>query len=169
MSDGHLGLERVPFGASIVAVATQRLAQIVRATLSDVLGTRGELSLLEWRICVALRECGPVPQKEVVLFCRMQQAQVSRALSSMQNRRLIEAMQGREDRRSRLFILTSEGQALFERNRPDVERFCAAMDGALSAKERAQFLDMCERIAIACHDSNPADMAEAPAHHRRVN
>ncbi|WP_322867489.1 MarR family winged helix-turn-helix transcriptional regulator [Aquicoccus sp. G2-2] len=168
MSNDHLGLDHVPLGASAVAVATQRLAQMVRADLGEVLAVRGDLSLLEWRICVALAERGPVPQKEIVSFCRMQQAQVSRALAVLQSRRLIHVEQGSKDRRSKLFHLTPEGRALFEKNLPDVERFCATIDDALTPQERSQFIDMCERIASACHDKKPAGTLPPTARIKQV-
>lgn len=143
-----LELDRIPVGTSRVPMAAYRLSRLLRSSLSDLLSLHGgELGLVAWRICLALSQKSELSQKELVEFTDMEQGQVSRAMRLMEDRGLIQSTQSVTDRRMRLFRLADKGWDHFNRARPAVTQFYRALDRALSAEEREQFLDMSRRIA----------------------
>lgn len=144
-----LRLDTVPPGASLVSVATQRAARLLRGRLAEVLAGAGTLSLVDWRICLCLARDEEQTQKALVDFSGMEQGQVSRALARMEDRGLLTARQSAEDRRVRLFALTQKGRAWFEALRPVVSAYGARIDAALTPDEQHQFLDMLGRITAA--------------------
>lgn len=149
MTASTLDLDSIPYGASTIAIAAHRLSQLLRSEFERTLSDHGELSLIEWRICVGLSRSTPITQKELVGFTRMQQAQVSRALLQLEERGLIESRPCNQDRRARRYSLTDNGRAHFDHNWPVAEAHRQAVDGALDPAEVAQYLEMSERIALA--------------------
>lgn len=150
-SSDRLDLGHVPPGASILSMATHRLSRLMRSQLSALLAAEGDLSLVDWRICVALSQRPDVPQKALVDYAKMEQAHVSRSLSVMQNRGLILSRRSERDKRIWLYSLTEKGHYHFEKVLPAVAGRCQAIDEALSPEEMAQFLDMARRLADASH------------------
>ncbi|MFT5111115.1 MAG: DNA-binding MarR family transcriptional regulator [Parasphingorhabdus sp.] len=149
MSNDYLDLQTMPRIASSVAIATQRLSQLVRGELEKVFNEFGELSLIEWRICLKLFDAGLTTQKEIVAFTKMQQAQVSRSLRSLEERKFIKTERGVEDRRNRLFSLTRKGRQQIKIYSPIIEQFCSTIDDEFTLTEIKQYLAMSERIAQA--------------------
>lgn len=147
--DDPLDLDNVPECTSQASMATYRLARIVRSGLSDVLSSYSELGLVAWRISLCLSEEVIVSQKVLVNFTDIEQAQVSRALGIMETRGLINSFKSPDDGRVRLFSLTDMGTRHFERVLPAVTAYYDGLDKALSEDERAQFLDMARRMALA--------------------
>lgn len=148
-SSDPLELDHVPPGASILSMATHRLSRLMRAQLSNLLATEGDLSLVDWRICVALSQRENVPQKMLVDYAKMEQAHVSRSLSLMQARGLIHSRRSDQDKRIWLYSLTEKGHTHFKAVLPAVSARCQAIDETLSPEEMAQFLDMTRRLAVA--------------------
>lgn len=158
MTNSYLGLEKIPFGASSVAVTAYRLSQLLRSELEGALAVQGELSLIEWRICLGLSEASTVSQKELVQFTRMQQAQVSRALVLLEERSLIVSTSSKQDRRSKLYSLTELGSKYLKRNLPIVLEFCETIDAALSPPEIELYMQLSERIArVAIENAKQTD------------
>lgn len=148
MSD-PLDLANVPVGTSPVPMATYRLSRLIRAGLADCLSLSSELGLVAWRICLGLSGNKPVAQRELVEFTDLEQAQVSRALKTMEDRGLIGSRRSDHDGRVRLFHLTAKGRKQFNTVLPAVSAYYAAIDEALTEDEQAQFLSMARRVAAA--------------------
>ena len=144
-----LELETVPLGASKVAIATSRLSRLIRTEQEKALATHGDLTLVEWRICMALSQEKSVSQKGLIAFTQIQQAQVSRALVQLEAREIIKSLTSETDRRSKLYTLTDLGHEHFKRNLPVITAFSESIEQALGAAEVALFLDLSERIAKA--------------------
>ncbi len=149
MTDGFLDLDFVPPGASIIAMATHRLSRLLRSELGELLNQQAGLGLPAWRIFIGLASRGEITQKELVEFTKIEQAQISRSLTFMENDGLISSRRCDDDRRSRRFSLTDRGRAEYERQLPSVSVYCSTVDQALTAEELDQFLSMAERIAKA--------------------
>ena len=149
MTDGSLDLNTVPRISSVLAIATQRLSQLVRNELERLFAEHGDLNLIDWRICLKLFDSGPSSQKSIVEFSKMQQAQVSRSMRSLEDRGYIDSERGEEDRRSRIFSLTPAGAEQVKHYRPMVETFCRVIDNSFSDEEIEMYLAMSERIAAA--------------------
>ncbi|MCF4099284.1 MarR family winged helix-turn-helix transcriptional regulator [Maritalea mediterranea] len=144
-----LRLDHIPDTASELSVATQRLARLLRGQISMLLAAHGELGLVEWRICLCISQSENPSQKALVDFAGIEQAQVSRALMKLEQKGLIQSRQSDEDRRVRIFGLSDMGQAYFDRVQPVIAAYHQQMDAVLSEQEKAQFLDMVERVAKA--------------------
>ncbi len=67
----------------------------------------------------------------------------------LEQKGIIESKQSARDRRVRIFALSDEGQAYFDRVQPVIEAYHQQIDAVLSEQEKAQFLDMVERVAKA--------------------
>ena len=147
MTDGFLDLDFVPPGASIIAMATHRLSRLLRSELGELLNQQAGIGLPVWRIFIGLASRGGITQKELVEFTKIEQAQISRSLTYMENDGLISSRRCDDDRRSRRFSLTAKGRAEYEQQLPSVSVYCNAVDQALTAEELDQFLSMAERIA----------------------
>lgn len=149
MTPDLLDLNHVPPGASILSMATHRLSRLMRSQLSALLAAGGDLSLVDWRICVALSQREAMPQKALVDYAKMEQAHVSRSLSVMETRGLIHSRRSERDKRVWLYSLTEKGRYHFDRVLPAVTARCKCIDEALSPEEISQFLDMTRRLAGA--------------------
>ena len=149
MSTDLLESGHVPAGASVLSLATHRLSRLLRSQLATLLSRHGNLSLVDWRICVALSERGTSPQKGLADFAKMEQGQISRSLSLMQTRGLIRSERSDRDKRVWLYSLTDEGRSHFHKVLPVVADRCKSIDNTLSPSEREQFLDMAQRLARA--------------------
>lgn len=166
-SPDPLDLHHVPPGASVLSMATHRLSRLMRAQLSALLAAEGDLSLVDWRICVALSQREAVPQKALVDYAKMEQAHVSRSLSLMQARGLIHSRRSDRDKRIWLYSLTERGQFHFERVLPAVTARCNTIDETLTPAEIAQFLDMTRRLAVAAHSGETGNSGEKRRRRRK--
>jgi DNA-binding MarR family transcriptional regulator len=144
-----LRLDHIPDTASDLSVATQRLARLLRGQISMLLAANGELGLVEWRICLGISQSENPSQKDLVDFAGIEQAQVSRALMKLEQKGIIQSKQSDHDRRVRIFSLSETGQSYFERVEPVIATYHQQIDSVLSEAEKAQFLDMVERVAKA--------------------
>ena len=153
MTSGSLDLDKVPRISSVLAIATQRLSQLMRTELERLFAEHGDLNLIEWRICLKLFDSGPSTQKSIVEFSRMQQAQVSRSMRNLEDRGYIVSERGEEDRRSRIFSLTKTGKQQVKYYCPVVETFCEVVDSSFTELEKKMFLEMSEKIAGASEEA----------------
>ncbi|AVO38165.1 MarR family winged helix-turn-helix transcriptional regulator [Pukyongiella litopenaei] len=144
-----LDLTNVPSGTSEIAMAVYRLSRILRLGLSQALNDPEPLNLVTWRILLGLSDGEPVPQRDLVAFTDMEQAQVSRALKRLETDGLIRSSTCRSDGRVRLVSLTQRGRVTFEAALPAVQHYHRAIDVALGSEERAQFIAMSRRVAAA--------------------
>jgi len=149
VNDGVLDLDVVPAGASSVAIAAQRLSRLLTGQLGALLAQQRNLSLVDWRICVGLADQPWISQTALVGFTKMQQAQVSRSLSMLEQRGMIKASRNKTDRRGWQFALSDQGRVYFEEILPVVAAYCRGLDQVLTDRELILFLMLSEKIANA--------------------
>lgn len=147
--DSLLASDKIPVHSSLLSVATQRLARVLKSQISALLSDNGKLGLVEWRICLCISQSENPTQKDLVDFAGMEQGQISRAMMKLESRGLITSHQAPHDRRARIFALSETGKEYFDRVQPLVANYHASIDAALSPQEREQFIQMAERIAKA--------------------
>jgi DNA-binding MarR family transcriptional regulator len=145
VNDGVLDLDVVPAGASSVAIAAQRLSRLLTGQLGALLAQQRNLSLVDWRICVGLADQPWISQTALVGFTKMQQAQVSRSLSMLEQRGMIKASRNKTDRRGWQFALSDQGRAYFEEILPVVAAYCRGLDQVLTDRELILFLMLSEK------------------------
>ena len=130
--------------------------------MTRIVAQEEDIGLVAWRILVGLNLVSDATQTELVEFTRTEQAQLSRVLKDMETRGLISSGTDPADRRAKIFRLTDRGRGKHLALLPQITELTEAMDGALSADERKQFLSMCERIAKTSQQvgSNRQSMAD---------
>ena len=148
---GSVTLDDVPIGMSRLSVVTFRLTRFLRAEVSAVVNSRGNVGLVAWRVLMGLSLTTEVTQKQLVAFTRTEQAQLSKVLRDMHTQGLVHVATSLRDRRQSLFSLTEKGHAAHADLMPDVIAFTDAIDDALTPEEQTQFIAMCERIKTAAN------------------
>lgn len=156
-----MNLEDLPNGVSVLAVAVFRLSRTLRLAVSQIVSREEDIGLVAWRVLVGLNLVPDATQTELVDFTRTEQAQLSRVLKDMEARNLIRSDPVPGDRRSKIFSLTERGRTKHRILLPHVKRLTDALDAALTAEEREQFLSMCGRIAAASQKAGPNRIAKA--------
>ena len=144
-----MGLDEVPRGVSLLAVAVFRLARHLKSSVTRLVSEQETTGLVGWRVMLGLSQVPDATQKELVEFTRTEQAQLSRVLKSMVAQELITMESNPLDRREKIFSLTRAGRAGYKRLLPKVSTLAQAMDSALSKREQQQFISMCARIEKA--------------------
>jgi DNA-binding MarR family transcriptional regulator len=159
-----MSLDDVPNGISLLAVATFRLSRGLKSEVTRVVSQDKEVNLVSWRVLVGLSLVSSANQIELVEFTRTEQAQLSRVLVQMSQRGLITSRLDVDDRRSRVFSMTSKGTEKYQRLSPSVTNLSNALDGALKPDEQMLFLSMCERImqaSIKTNQTNPKNGSQS--------
>jgi len=141
--------EATPIGSSFVVKSIHRMAtMLTRSTVAELAGT-GRFNLPEWRVVVWLNALGTSSQRRLVDLTGGEQAQISRVLSDLERRGLVQSGQSAQDKRARVFSLTAQGADSFADVCPDVSQLYGRIDSVLSEAELAQFISMLNRLADA--------------------
>ena len=148
-----MSLDDLPNGISLLAVAAFRLSRQLKSEVTRVVSQDKDVNLVSWRVLVGLSLVSSANQIELVEFTKTEQAQLSRVLGQMSQRGLITSRPDVEDRRSRVFSITTKGAAKYHRLSPHVADLSKALDDVLNPDEKMQFLSMCERISQASIDT----------------
>jgi DNA-binding MarR family transcriptional regulator len=157
--DARLDLFRfVPFRLN-------RLAAEVGSALSAEYQVRYGLDIPEWRVLATLgfrRE--PCSAQYVADCTRTHKSTVSRAVTALMRRRLVERVENADDRREYRLRMTRKGKTLYEELIPRLLRREQEILSCLSAQERRDFarlLGKIERSLDLVQTSAEADAKEA--------
>ena len=115
-----MSLDDLPNGISLLAVAAFRLSRQLKSEVTRVVSQDKDVNLVSWRVLVGLSLVSSANQIELVEFTKTEQAQLSRVLGQMSQRGLITSRPDVEDRRSRVFSITTKGAAKYHRLSPHV-------------------------------------------------
>ena len=124
-----------------------RLAAEVSAALSGEYQARYRLDIPEWRVLATLGFRDDACSAQYIAHCtRTHHSTVSRAISALLERRLVERVENEDDRREFRLRLSRKGQALYEQLIPRLRRKEQELLSCLSAKERKDFAAMLGKI-----------------------
>ena len=124
-----------------------RLAAEVSAALSGEYQARYRLDIPEWRVLATLGFRDDACSAQYIAHCtRTHKSTVSRAVSALLERRLVERVENEDDRREFRLRLSRKGQALYEQLIPRLRRKEQELLSCLSAKERKDFAAMLGKI-----------------------
>jgi DNA-binding MarR family transcriptional regulator len=124
-----------------------RLAAEVSAALSGEYQARYRLDIPEWRVLATLGFRNDCCSAQYIAHCtRTHKSTISRAVSALLERRLVERVENEDDRREFQLRLTRKGQALYEKLIPRLRRKEQELLSCLSAKERKDFAAMLGKI-----------------------
>ena len=117
-----------------------RLAAEVSAALSVEYRERYGLDIPEWRVLATLGFCESACTAQHVAHCTCtHKSTISRAVTALMRRKLIERVENKHDRREFALQLTRKGRTLYEELIPRLLRKEQQILSCLSAQERKHF------------------------------
>ena len=124
-----------------------RLAAEVSAALSGEYQQRYGLDIPEWRVLATLGFRNDACSAQYISHCtRTHKSTISRAVTALMERQLIERVENEDDRREFALRLTQKGKALYEELIPRLLRKEQEILSCLSARERKDFAVMLGKI-----------------------
>jgi DNA-binding MarR family transcriptional regulator len=142
-----------------------RLAAEVSNALSGEYQVRYGLDIPEWRVLATLGFRNEACSAQYISDCtRTHKSTISRAVTALMERQLIERVENAEDRREFRLRLTRKGRALYEELIPRLLRKEQEILSCLSAQERKVFavlLGKIEKSLELVQTSREADAKEA--------
>jgi len=142
-----------------------RLAAEVSSALSAEYAARYGLDIPEWRVLATLGFRHDACSAQYIAQCtRTHKSTISRAVTSLMKREIVERVENEDDRREFRLRLTRKGAALYEELIPRLLRREQEILSCLSAQERRDFarlLDKIEQSLDLVQTSEEADAKEA--------
>jgi DNA-binding MarR family transcriptional regulator len=142
-----------------------RLAAEVSAALSSEYQQRYGLDIPEWRVLATLGFRDEACSAQYISDCtRTHKSTISRAVTALMERQLVERVENAEDRREFRLRRTRKGRVLYEELIPRLLRKEQEILSCLTAKERKDFaalLGRIERSLALVQTSQEADAKEA--------
>jgi DNA-binding MarR family transcriptional regulator len=117
-----------------------RLAAEVSAALSSEYRERYGLDIPEWRVLATLGFRNEACTAQYIAHCtRTHKSTISRAVTTLMERQLVERVENADDRREFALRMTRKGQALYEELIPRLRRREQEILSCLTAQERQDF------------------------------
>jgi DNA-binding MarR family transcriptional regulator len=117
-----------------------RLAAEVSMALSSEYQERYGLDIPEWRVLATLGFRNEACTAQYISHCtRTHKSTISRAVTSLMQRHLVERVENADDRREFSLRMTDKGKALYEELIPRLLRKEQGIMACLSAQERRDF------------------------------
>jgi DNA-binding MarR family transcriptional regulator len=142
-----------------------RLAAEVSSALASEYQARYGLDIPEWRVLATLGFRNDACSAQYIAYCtRTHKSTISRAVTALMGRQLIERVENEGDRREFRLRLTRKGKALYEQLIPRLLRREQEILSCLSAQERRDFaalLGKIEQSLDLVQTSHEADAKEA--------
>jgi DNA-binding MarR family transcriptional regulator len=124
-----------------------RLAAEVSAALSSEYRERYGLDIPEWRVLATLGFRNEPCSAQYIAHCtRTHKSTISRAVSALTARQLVERVENAHDRREFQLRMTSKGKALYQQLIPRLLRREQEILSCLSAAERSNFAHLLGKI-----------------------
>jgi DNA-binding MarR family transcriptional regulator len=142
--DPVLALERfLPYRLNVLASLTSQ-------ALAQIYVDRFGLTIPGWRVVATLGQYRVSTARDIAAHGVMHKSTVSRAVSELEARGLVERQSNHHDRREELLALTPSGQAVYEAVVPEALAFEARLVSVLTPAEQgalAAILDTLESYA----------------------
>lgn len=126
-----------------------RLADAVSTNLSAIYRDRFGLQIPEWRVLVTVGKSRARTAQQIAMSTRMHKTRVSRAVVSLENRKLIVRLSNDEDGREIPLGLTQAGQRMYAALVPLALQRERHLLSCLSPTERRAFLDAVTKLEIS--------------------
>lgn len=143
-----LQLERyLPYRLSI-------LSNRISALISETYSAKFALSITEWRIMAVLGEYPGVSADEVSLKTQIEKSILSRAISKLLQRKLLERAFDPADKRRSMLRLTETGLSVYDELVPMSYDYEQELLTCFSDTERQQFSELIDRLYEHAEKSN---------------
>jgi len=124
-----------------------RLAAEVSSALSSEYRERYGLDIPEWRVLATLGFRDEACSAQYIAHCtRTHKSTISRAVTALMTRQLVERVENKDDRREFDLRLTRQGKALYEKLVPRLLRREREIMACLTAREREDFTRLLGKI-----------------------
>ena len=124
-----------------------RLAAEVSSALASEYQERYGLDIPEWRVLATLGFRNEACSAQYIAHCtRTHKSTISRAVTALMDRQLVERLENEDDRREFALRLTRKGKALYEELIPKLLRREQEILSCLSAQERKDFATLLGKI-----------------------
>jgi DNA-binding MarR family transcriptional regulator len=124
-----------------------RLAAEVSAALASEYQQRYGLDIPEWRVLATLGFRNEACSAQYIAHCtRTHKSTISRAVTSLMDRQLVERVENQDDRREFALRMTRKGKALYQQLIPRLKRREQEILACLSAQERKDFAQALGKI-----------------------
>ena len=124
-----------------------RLAAEVSSALSSEYPARYGLDIPEWRVLATLGFRNEACSAQYIAHCtRTHKSTISRAVTALMNRQLVERIENADDRREFALRMTPNGKALYQELIPRLLRREQEILSCLSAQERQDFAKLLGKI-----------------------
>jgi len=132
---------------SFVPFRLNRLAAEVSSALSVEYQERYGLDIPEWRILATLGFRNEACSAQYIAHCtRTHKSTISRAVTALMKRQLVERVENADDRREFALRMTRKGKTLYEELIPRLRRREQEILSCLSAQERRDFATLLGKI-----------------------
>lgn len=122
------------------------LAQAVSDSLHALYADRFGLTVTQWRVMAALGRFAPLTASEVGQYIVMDKVAVSRAVTALLRRGLVERITDRTDRRRASLRLSPRGRSLHARIVPIALAFEKRLTAVLDARDRRTLDQLTDRL-----------------------
>ena len=124
-----------------------RLAAEVSAALASEYQARYGLDIPEWRVLATLGFRDEACSAQYIAHCtRTHKSTISRAVTALMKRQLVERVENEDDRREYRLRMTRKGKALYQQLIPRLKRKEQAILSCLTVQERREFAAMLGKI-----------------------
>ena len=124
-----------------------RLAAEVSAALSSEYQERYGLDIPEWRVLATLGFRNQACSAQYIAHCtRTHKSTISRAVTALMTRQLVERVENKDDRREFTLRMTRKGKALYAKLIPRLLRKEREIMSCLNAKEQTDFARLLGKI-----------------------
>ena len=132
---------------TFVPFRLNRLAAEVSSALSAEYQVRYGLDIPEWRVLATLGFRNEACSAQYISHCtRTHKSTISRAVTALMERHLVERVENEDDRREYQLRMTRRGKALYDELIPRLLRKEQEILACLSAQERKDFARMLGKI-----------------------
>jgi DNA-binding MarR family transcriptional regulator len=142
-----------------------RLAAEVSAALANEYQARYGLDIPEWRVLATLGFRNDACSAQYIAHCtRTHKSTISRAVTALMKRQLVERVENEDDRREFALRMTPKGKALYQELIPRLKRREQEILSCLSAQQRKDFAALLGKIEQSLgliQTSKEADAKEA--------
>ena len=113
------------------------LANLASTALARVYSQRWGISIPEWRVLATLFDAGAMTQKAIGKHTHLDKTKISRAVASLEKRRLVSRRTNDDDKREAFLTLTKAGDRLFGEIAPLALAFNAELEATLDETQKA--------------------------------
>jgi DNA-binding MarR family transcriptional regulator len=125
-------------------------ATLASQAMSRVYTGRYRMGIPEWRVLVTLGEFGWMNGKAICSQTFMHKTKVSRAIATLERRKLVVRRTNRADMRETLVALTAAGRAIYDDLAPRAAAFSRQLTEVLTPSDREVFHRALKRITDGC-------------------